>query len=226
MERPDWKVVFKLMDSLKTVVGIVPNVYHVFFDHDVMRPMVFTTQQSEPDFLVVKTSEENIIEVSERLSGYWSEISPFDPYVGYYQSDSFNRAFANVDANTWFMMTLSVFTIFLSCLGLYGLLAFTLQNRSKEFSIRKVLGASYRNLLIHANKEIAWILLIATGIGAPLGIWLIRTYIQGFFAISKPLSWIPISLCLLVVFAAIFITVFVQLRKVTKVNPASVLKGE
>lgn len=210
----------------RTIVGVVSDVYHVFFDDDPMRPTVFTSGDYTPDFLIVKSSESTIVGVNDYLSNKWKDIAPFDPYVSYYQSDNFDGSYSNVDSNIWFMMTLSALTIFLSCLGLYGLLAFTLQNRLKEFSIRKVLGASRMNIIKLANKEFIWILLISFGLGAPLGIWLMNEFVASFFTISKPFSVFPVILCFVVTITTVILTVFAQIRRVTRVNPAAILKGE
>ncbi len=210
----------------RTVVGVVSDVYHAFFDNDIVRPMVFTSHGSEPNFLIVKTTETSIVKVNEYLEERWKVIAPFDPYVRIFQADLFDNSYQNVDVNTWFMLTVSILTIFLSCLGLYGLLAFTLQNRLREFSIRKVLGASQLSIVKLANREFIWILIIAFGLGVPLGVWLMNAFIEAFFQISKPFSVVPIILCFVVTFLTILITVFAQIRKVTRVNPAVVLKGE
>lgn len=230
VEKMDWSnpigesIVFD--GERKTVVGVVTDVYHVFFDDDIKRPMVFTSGDDQPNFLIVKSSEGAIVGVNEYLSNKWKDIAPFDPYVSYYQSDNFDASYNNVDANIWFMVILSVLTIFLSCLGLYGLLAFTLQSRLKEFGIRKVLGASRANIIKLVNKEFVWILTISFGLGAPLGVWLMNDFVETFFKISKPFSMIPVVLCFGITIATIVLTVFAQIRRVTRVNPATILKGE
>ena len=218
--------VFEYEGKSREVVGVVADVYHVFFDNDIQRPMIFTLENEQANFLVVKSDPAKLVGANEYLREQWSEIAPFDPYVSYYQADSFNRQYENVDANIWFMVTLSVMTIFLSCLGLYGLLAFTLQNKIKEFGIRKVLGASERNILLLANKEFIWIMAISFGIGAPLGIYIMQGFVANLFTVSKPLGFAPILLGLLITIGTILLSVSGQLRKVTKVNPAEVLKGE
>lgn len=210
----------------KTVIGVTSNVHHVFFDNDIKRPMVFTSGDHEPNFLIVKSSADRIVSSNEYLSEMWKNIAPFDPYVSYYQSDNFDRSYQNVDANIWFMISISVLTVFLSCLGLYGLLAFTLQNRLKEFGIRKVLGASHGSIIKLVNKEFIWILIIAFGIATPLGIWLMTDFVESFFQVSKPFSITPVILCFAVMTATIILTVFAQIRKVTRVNPVTILKGE
>ncbi|MEP5614149.1 MAG: ABC transporter permease [Cyclobacteriaceae bacterium] len=230
VEHMDWadpigeSIVFE--GKRKTVIGVITDVYHVFFDDDIQRPMVFTAGDDQPNFLIVKSSEAAIVGVNDYLASKWKDIAPFDPYVSYYQSDNFDSSYNNVDANIYLMMTISVLTIFLSCLGLYGLLAFTLQSRLKEFGIRKVLGASRANIIKLVNKEFIWIVTISLGLGAPLGIVLMNSFVESFFKISKPFSMIPVLLCFLITIATIVLTVFVQIRRVTRVNPAAVLKGE
>ncbi|MEL7146374.1 MAG: ABC transporter permease, partial [Bacteroidota bacterium] len=218
--------VFDFQGDSRTVVGVVSDVYHVFFDDDIQRPMIFSASDSAPNFLVLKADPSRLVEVNQFLREQWREVAPFDPFVSYFQADSFDRKYSNVDANIWFMATLSVMTIFLSCLGLYGLLAFTLQHRIREFSIRKVLGASSRNIIMLANREFIWIMVISFGIGAPLGIWVMQGFVESFFTVSKPLGVMPVFLGLVITVGTIALSVFGQIRKVTKVNPADVLKGE
>lgn len=210
----------------KMIIGVVSNVYHAFFSSDTQRPMVFTTGESEPNFLVVKANPANLVAVDEYLSESWSGIAPFDPYVSYFQADSFDRYYDNVDSNIYFMAILGTLTIFLSCLGLYGLLAFRLQNQLKEYSIRKVLGASKGHIIKIANKEFVWILGIAFVIGVPLGGLGIAGFVESIFAISKPLGITPVALAISFMLLTIGLTVFMQIRKVIRINPATILKGD
>ncbi len=210
----------------KMIIGVVSDVWHVFFSSDIQRPMAFTTGETEPNFLVIKASEANLVAVDEYLAESWSGIAPFDPYVSYFQADSFDRYYDNVDANIWFMAILGALTIFLSCLGLYGLLAFRLQNQLKEFSIRKVLGASKSHIIRVANKEFVWILIIAFAIGIPAGGFGVAGFVEELFSISKPLGIIPVVLAISIMLLTIGLTVFAQIRKVIRINPAVILKGD
>lgn len=210
----------------KMIIGVVSNVYHAFFSSDVQRPMVFTTDESIPNYLVVKADPANLVGVDEYLAESWNGVAPFDPYVSYFQADSFDRYYDNVDANIWFMATLGTLTIFFSCLGLYGLLAFRLQNQLKEFSIRKVLGASKSHIIQVANREFVWILLIAFVVGVPLGGFGVDGFVKALFAISKPLGATPILLAISFMIFTIGLTVFMQIRKVIRINPAVILKGD
>ncbi len=210
----------------RTVVGVISDVYHVFFSDDIKRPMIITSGQKDPNHLIVKASEHAVVGVNDYLKEQWGTVAPFDPYVSVFQSDIFDRQYDNVDANVSFMMTLSVMTIFLSCLGLYGLLAFVLQNRQKEFGIRKVLGASPIAIIKLANREFIWILVIAFGLGAPVGALSMFAFVEKFFTISKPFSPIPVLVCAVVMSFTILITVYAQIRKVVRVNPAVTLKAE
>lgn len=217
---------FDFEGQSREVVGVVADVYHVFFSNDIQRPMLFTTEGCTPDFLVVKADEANLVAVDQFLEEQWAEVAPFDPYVSYFQSDSFNRYYDLVDSNIWFMITLGTLTIFLSCLGLYGLLAVRFQSNMKEFSIRKVLGATKFHIIKKANREFIWILAIAFLLGTPLAIWGVQDFVQRLFTIPKPFSVVPIILGILVMLLTIGITVFSQVRKVTSVNPADTLRGE
>lgn len=211
----------------KTVVGVISNVRHAFFDHDIKRPMIFTPSVEGPyNFLIAKGDPERMAEIDVKMEESWRAVFPNDPYNRFYQGEIFDRAYRNVDANTMFMLSISVMTIILSCLGLYGLLAFTLQNRLKEFSIRKVLGASWMHITQLANKEFALILIISFGLGIPVSIGLMKSATDHIFSVAKPFSLLPILVCTVITLVTIAITVFGQIRKASLANPAQILRSE
>ncbi len=210
----------------RTVIGLIANLNHVFFDQDILRPMVFTSEELHHDHLVIKARSGTLQEVDILVQEKWHELIPEDPYARHIQADIFDAHYRNVDANTLFMLTTSFMTILLSCLGLYGLLSFTMQKRIKEFSIRKVLGASGGDIIRLANQEFLLILIIAFGLGAPLSIWLMQKAVAFVFSVSKPFSILPILLCILIMAFTIGLTVFGQIRKVIMVNPANTLRRE
>lgn len=207
------------------VIGVVKDFYHAFFDQDDQRPMLFTNNSRPHDFLIIKTKGD-LMEVDALMAEAWHGVLPNDPYNSYVQSDLFDRHYTNVDNNISLMLTVTIMTIVLSCLGLYGLLSFSLQKKVKEFSIRKVLGAEQFHIVKLANKEFLWVLIISFGIGAPCAIFLMDMVKVELFTIAKPFSIWPILAALGITFLTISLTVMGQVLKATRLNPAKILRSE
>ncbi len=214
-----------VMGESKTIVGVTGDVNHDFFD-EAMRPMIFTSGQESHDFLIVKATPGSLRTLDQSLAVAWEQVIPDDPYERYIQADLFDRDYTNVDANNLFMLSTAVMTILLSCLGLYGLLSFTLQQRVKEFSIRKVLGANISHLIHLSNREYFWILIVALGLGTPVSIWLMSFAVEWTFTFAKPFSLTPVVVSIGITLITILITVFGQIRRAVKVNPAEILRGD
>ena len=115
--------------------------------------------------------------------------------------------------------------IFISCLGLFGLAAYMAEQRSKEISVRKVLGASVRNVVLLLSQEfIKWVV-IANVFAWPAAYFIMNKWLQGF-AYRTNIN-VPVFLfsALLTIFVAV-ITVSFQAVKAATANPADALKYE
>ena len=117
------------------------------------------------------------------------------------------------------------FAIFISCLGLLGLALFMAEQRKKEISIRKVLGASTGNILTLLNKDFIKLVAIANVIAFPLAYIIINQWLSAFeYRIS--ISFLPFALAIVVSILIAVLTVSIQSIKVAKANPVDALKYE
>jgi putative ABC transport system permease protein len=85
-------------------------------------------------------------------------------------------------------MTFAIFAIFIGCLGLFGLVTYAAEQRTKEIGVRKVLGASVSGIVVMLSKDFAKLVLIASIISFPLAWWGMHTWLQGF-AYRVNISW-------------------------------------
>ncbi len=122
----------------------------------------------------------------------------------------------------------SVFTalaLFIACLGLFGLSAFVIEQRTKEIGIRKVLGASVQQLFVLVSKDFLLLVLIAFIIAAPLSLWAMNIWLQDY-AYRVPVGVLSF---LIAGGAALFIailTVSVQALRASAANPVKSLRTE
>ncbi|MEQ8712378.1 MAG: FtsX-like permease family protein [Cyclobacteriaceae bacterium] len=211
----------------RTVVGLTDNFHHTFFGYDEIRPMIFIANETpQYDYLVLKTEQGNTVMVDGAMQEAFHQIAPDDPYSKYYQDEIFNRAYHNVDTNIALMITIAIISIILSCLGLYGLLSFSIQKRFKEFGIRKALGAEWQHIVKTIAKQYAPIILVSFVIGVPIATYFINGTGHSMFSITKPLNPLTVLLALAIIISSLGITVFSQIYKATRVNPSDVLKSE
>ena len=97
----------------------------------------------------------------DRIAKEWKNIYPDEPFDYAFLGDSISRLYESEKETQWLTRTATLITIFISCIGLFGLAMFTTERRAKEISIRKTLGASITNILVMLNKEVVILIAIS-----------------------------------------------------------------
>ena len=153
------------------------------------------------------------------------KLNPAYPADIRFVSDNFEKKFKSEKLlgtlSNWF----GGFAIFISCLGLLGLALFMAEQRKKEISIRKVLGASTGNILTLLNKDFIKLVAIANLIAFPVAYIIINKWLSGYeYRIS--ISAIPFLVAITLSVLIAVLTVSIQSIKVAKANPVDALKYE
>jgi putative ABC transport system permease protein len=167
---------------------------------------------SVPDFL--KTAEEK-----------WKHVALDEPFQYHFVDENFGELLKKEEV---FGKSINVFTllaILISCLGLYGLSAYTAEQRTKEIGIRKVLGASIFNIVFMLNKKFTLLILLAVAISIPVSVYAGQQWLQSFayrVDLGIGVFLLSIMLALLVAWA----TVGYHSIKASVINPADTLKYE
>jgi len=167
----------------------------------------------------------NISASVEEIDGVVKRINPDFPVDRHFINDDFEQKFQNErllgTLSNWF----GGFAVFISCLGLLGLALFMAEQRKKEISIRKVLGASTMNILTLLNKDFMKLVAIANLIAFPLAYIIINKWLSGYeFRVG--ISFLPFAIAIGLSLIIAVITVSTQSVKVAKANPIDALKYE
>jgi ABC-type antimicrobial peptide transport system permease subunit len=151
--------------------------------------------------------------------------NPAFPFEYHLANDEFENKFTTENQVVRLAGIFAVLAIVISCLGLFGLAMFMAERRSKEVSIRKVLGASVTNLWLLLSREFIWLVFIACVIAAPLALLFMNGWLQNYdYRISLPWE-IPVIAGLLALVIAL-VTVSTQAIRAANANPVKNLKAE
>lgn len=155
----------------------------------------------------------------------WKTLAPDETFSYHFVDDNFGEI---VKKEAVFGKAITVFTllaIFISCLGLYGLSAYTAEQRTKEIGIRKVLGASVTNIVVMLNRKFTRLVLVAAFISVPLAFYMGTQWLEGFaYRISLGAGLFALSIGLSLLIA--WLTVGYHSLKASRVNPSETLKYE
>lgn len=122
-------------------------------------------------------------------------------------------------------MIFALIAIFISCLGLYGLSLFDIRQRYREIALRKVNGASGKDIIRLLQRKYFYILAISFLVAIPVSYLVIIKYLEGF-AYKTPVSWWLFAIAGGFVTVISYLTLNIQIKKAIKINPAEVIKGE
>jgi ABC-type antimicrobial peptide transport system permease subunit len=229
-ERMNWKdplnASFELDSTKYYVVGVVKDFHYRGF-YNSMLPVMFRVAQDEDyRYLSARAKPGATVEVEHFMQQSWKEVAPDDPYKGFFQDSVFENFHSDNNANIKLLSFFSTTAILLACLGLFGLVSYNITRRMKEFSIRKVFGASVFQIFKLMNRDYVVILGVAFALGAPTGFFLINSLIQQIYPDPQAPNPAPFVIAVILMVVTVGITIGSQLTRVVKENPTGTLRIE
>ncbi len=208
------------------VVGVIKNFnFHSLHRHIDSMCLYFRKDQRWIYYLSAKIKGGRIPETLGFMEKTWKRFSPEYPFDYSFFDDVFDRAYRLEQRLGIMFCVFSMLAVFIACLGLFGLAAFTAELRTKEIGVRKVLGASQKNIFALMSKEFTKWVLIANFFAWPIAYLAMNKWLQNF-AYRAPLApWIFLLATGLTLAVALG-TVTTQIVKVASTNPADVLRYE
>lgn len=215
----------KLGDQALTIVGVIKNVLM----EDPFKPV-------PPGIILFSTDNVNsiLIRLKDRsdlkrslaaIEPVVEKYNPALPFEYHFADEDFGKKFTTENQVAKLAGIFAGLAIFISCLGLFGLAMFMAERRSKEISIRKVLGASVTNLWLLLSKEFVGLVLIACIIASPLAFWLMNNWLNNYEYRIAIHWWIFVIAGSLAIIIAL-VTVSTQAIKAATANPVKRLKAE
>jgi len=208
-----------------TIIGIVKDFYFESINAGKVKPMFLIRDDSKVNTVMVKVSAGNLGGTLSGIESFHGRFNPGFPFVYKFLDQDFQKLYATERKISILSTYFAGLAILISCLGLYGLTAFTVAKRKREISTRIVWGASRVQILMLLYKDISKLILVGLLIGLPVGYALSSNWLDGFAEKIKLEPWFFIlaggmSFFFMVVAAG------VQIRKAMKVNLAESLKTE
>jgi putative ABC transport system permease protein len=193
--------------------------------HQKIEPMVVFPEYSWFGKLLIKTNGKNTANTLAAVKTQWHKFYPNSPFEYHFLDQEFEAMYKNDQRTGDILTAFTGVTIFISCLGLFGLAVFSTRQRVKEIGIRKVLGASVVNIVGLISFDFLKLVFIAIIISSPLAWYIMQQWLQDF-AFRVNISWWIFALagCMAAIIA--FLTVGYQSVKAALSNPVNSLRSE
>jgi hypothetical protein len=211
------------------VVGVVKD-FHSDDLHQKIRPFVFTTAAGNAFQLSVKLSSAGLsaAEVKTLLTNMesvYNKIYPGTAFQSRFFDESLEQLYTRERQTSQILNIAMGIAIFISCMGLFGLAAFTANQRTREIGIRKVLGADVPRLVTMLSMEFILLVGLSTLIAAPVAGWGIHRWLQNY-AYRTSMPWWIFALAGVAAVAIALLTVSYQAIRAATANPVKSLRVE
>jgi putative ABC transport system permease protein len=174
---------------------------------------------------VMKLNAGNMSSSLSQVEGVWKKYFPELPFEFKFLDEGLNSQYVADQKRGKIFATLAILTIIITCLGLLGLTAYTTQQKQKEISVRRVMGASVGQIITLITRNYLWLALIATAIAFPVAYYFMSNWLK-VFSYNPGISVVPFVVSALVIVFTAVLTATFHSAKAALSNPAKNLRSE
>ncbi len=206
------------------VIGVVKD-FHFESLHQRIPPLLFNVNANRYNRISIKLSGANIASSLGFVEKTWKKFLPETPYDYSFLDERFAQLYQSEQRQKSIFTVFAFIAIFIACLGLFGLSAFTISQRVKEIGIRKILGADVSTIVALLSKDFLKLVLVAAVIAFPVAWFAMHKWLEDF-AYRIGISWWIFLVAGIVAALIAFITISFQAVKAARANPVKNLRTE
>ncbi len=210
---------------LFNIIGVV-NDFHFKDLHSSIESYGFLLDRRQSyNYIIAYAQGSNIKAAVNSVSAIWAKLNPTEPFEYSFLDQDFQKNYVAEERLAAIIKYFTIVAIFISCLGLFGLTTFSVEQRTKEIGIRKVLGASAAGIVSLLSKDFLKLVIISFVVASPLAWYFINKWLENF-AYKAPFTiWIVLTAWIVALLIA-FLTISFQAIKAAIANPVKSLRTE
>ncbi len=218
---------FKYGNTRGHIIGVI-NDFHFESMHQTIVPLVLIMLPPSNTYfnnLSVKIAGSNVNKTMSTLESIWKKYIPEVPYEYSFLDENFDKLYEAEQRQGNIFTAFACIAIFIACLGLFGLSAFTISQRIKEIGVRKILGANVTGIVALLSKDFLKLVLIAALIAFPIAWYAMHSWLKDF-AYRVNISWWIFIVAGIASLCVALLTVSFQAIKAAISNPVKALRSE
>ncbi len=206
------------------VIGVVRD-FHFRSLHHAVEPIILPYMRWRPRFISVRLEPGNIREGVESVRAVWDSLVPTRPFVYSFLDENLDVLYRSEQQTASIFNIFSALSIFIACLGLFGIATYTAERRTKEIGIRKVLGASVTGIVGLLSKEFLKLVIFSNIIAWPVAYIAMNKWLENFAYRIEPGLTLFITASLIAIVIAL-LTISYQAIRAAMTNPVESLRYE
>ena len=205
------------------IVGVVKD-FNFSSLHEMVTPLalIYHEQNGSISFRMNTTNSQGLV---AGIESKWKTMASGQPFNYSFMDDDFNNTYKAEQRTGKIFISFAALAIFIACLGLFGLVTYAAEQRTKEIGIRKVLGASVNTIVGMLSKDFLKLIIIAAFIAFPVAWWAMNSWLKNF-AYRINITWWVFAIAGLTALLIALITVCFQAIKAAIANPVKSLRSE
>jgi len=212
-------------DHEGTVIGVMKDFNYLSLKQK-LEPIALTLlPQLRLSTVSLRIRPENTAATLKYIEDTWARFEPDIPFEYSFLDQEFNRLYESDRMLGRLSGIFSLLAVFIACLGLLGLITYAAESRTKEIGIRKVLGASVKDIVLLLSQEFIWLLCLAILIAWPVAWYMINRWLENF-AYRIEIGWMTFLLGGVIALVIAALTVSYQAVKAATANPVDALRYE
>lgn len=206
------------------IAGVIRD-FHLRSLRSQIEPLVLVLHKDRGDKLLIRIKPQNIAAALAYVEDTYKTINPNQPFEYTFLDQTFADQYRADERKGNLFLSFSGMAIFIACLGLFGLVTFTAEQRTKEIGVRKVLGASVSSIVTLLVQDFLKLVVIALLIASPLAWWAMNRWLEDFAYRISISGWV-FGLAGLVAVGIALLTVSFQSVRAALANPIKSLRSE
>lgn len=215
----------KMHGTELTIVGVMEDVV-MGSPYRPIDPLVMIYDPAWSSTIAVRLEKTNDLPTTiTKIESVFKKIGPSYPFEYRFADTAFEKKFSTISLISKLATIFAVLAILITCLGLFGLAAFTAEQRTKEIGIRKVMGATVSSLVLLITKDFSRLVILSFIISAPLAWWAMNNFLERYpYRIA--IAWWILPLAGMVALVLALLIVSAQALRAAMGNPSQSLRSE
>ncbi|HLL43379.1 MAG TPA: ABC transporter permease [Segetibacter sp.] len=207
------------------IIGVVKDFHFKDLHTNIESYGFLLNKRPNYDYLVAHAKSNNIKATLSSIASAWSKLNPNEPFEYSFLDQDFQKNYLAEDRLAAIIRYFTIVAIFISCLGLFGLTTFSVEQRTKEIGVRKVLGANVPGIVALLSKDFLKLVAFAVIIASPIAWYAMDKWLQNF-AYRTGIGLNVFVITALIAFGIALFTISFHAIKAAIANPVKSLRTE
>jgi putative ABC transport system permease protein len=208
------------------VVGVIENYQYTNLEGSNHPSALIPGGEDGFQYINLKVNTTDIIALLDKIEAVWSSVDEVHPFEAYFMNDMIQESYDFLEVIYRIFTFLAVLAISISTMGLLGIAVFTTETKIKEISIRKVMGATERNLIVLLSRSFLLMLIISAVIAIPFTYYFFTSLVLADFKDRIAIGILELTPGVLVIILIGLLTIGWQTFRAARTNPADTLRDE